>query len=408
MKGLAVLRTLVGLFSAALLLGAAPLENILSSDQQQSFMLKRQQASSESDYLKRSWISPLILQGNYQQGTSRFSTVSRDQSSLSAALRLEQDIFRSGGILAAYRYAGALGQANDWQIQAQLQGKLTEAYTALFAIRRLEVQIKKQRLLVQNADIDIRRKEEQYDQGLIDSSVLHTALLDRNAQAAALLELRQSLEQSQSAFSELSDRPADAVSLPRLEVLPLEHFLAEAPTLQAAKLQQKAAQENRTMIAAKYRPRISVGASYQHYFEDETTPASPLSSDREGVSSWGVTLTVPLDLKGPHESQSVRLQAKVAAYEYRLQRQAQRRYYEQLLARLKHLDRQIALAREDIRLHAALLDRTRDRVQAGSKTSDDQAVMANAKAARELDLELYELSRQEELLKAYAAEQEEE
>ena len=376
------------------------MENILSADQQAVMGLKHQKAISESDYLKRSWISPLLIQGGYQQNESRLEHAQSDRTSGTAGVRIDQDIFRSGGILAAHRYATALGRAGSGSVGLELHALVGEAYMLLFALRRTQVQIAKQNYLLQNARIDIWRKQEQYDQGLIDSSVLHSALLERNAQAAGLLELEESLRQLHLAFGQLSDHHPDRVELPVLEPLEQERFLTANLPLAVARDQLQASGHYARMIASKYLPRLSVGASYQHYWHDESDPLSQ-SGAQESLSSWGLTLTIPLDIKGHHEYQSVRLESKIAARQLDLQSQQQLLDYRQSRLRQAHLQRQMELAQEDIDLYASLLARTADRVRAGSQTEDDRAVMANAKAARELDLKIYELNSQEEWLKLY-------
>ncbi|MGE4294364.1 MAG: TolC family protein [Campylobacterales bacterium] len=373
--------------------------DILSPLKQESLLLKQQKNELDANFLRDSWLSPVVVQGGWQQSESRLSTAQSERESLSATVSISQDIFRSGGILQARRYAQESRLAGRGALEKERRGLIQEAIATLYAVRKLRWQIQKQERLVENAQIDIARKREQYEKGVLDSSFLDNALLDYSAKSAALLELKMGLAEREAHFQTLSDHDPLTYEAPRFELVDPARF--ESANLALWHQERLTGQQNayRRMIAAKYLPRVALNASYQHYFSDEVAPAG---SEVERVSAYGVTLSVPLDFNGRRETQSAQIAYRLTRQTLEESRVRERTFYAALLKRLAQIDDQIALARSDVAVYDSLVKQVGDQLKAGQKTRDDLKIMQNAKAARELDLKIYDANRQIELLSLHA------
>lgn len=375
---------------------------ILTPLKQEQIAIKAQKNEIDADFLRDSWLSPVILQGGWQRSENRFVTGENERTALSATVSISQDIFRSGGILHARRYADETRLVGRSALENERRQLVQEAVATLYTVRKLHWQIQKQQKLVQNAQIDIGRKREQFENGMLDSSFLDNALLDYSAKSAALIDLQMALAERESHFKTLSDHDPLSYEAPRFQAVPRARFLENNLILQLQTQQAQQQNHYRRMLGAKYLPRISVGASYQHYFSDESAPVTPATVEMERVTAYGATLTIPLDFNGRREVESAKLSHRAAQNALIDARIAQEQLYAATMRRLEQIDAQRALAQQDIAVYDSLSAQIADQLKAGQKTRDDLKIMQNAREARALDLKIYDANAQIELLTLYA------
>ena len=160
---------LVSLFFMPLFLGAED-KKILSEDRLNLFNYSETQNEENSSKLKKDWINPIDL--SYTKSyTDLYDTTK-------SAITISQPIFKSGGIFSAIKYAEANYKYNKLDINMQRKELIKDATTMLFNLHVIDLNIKKNQLLLKNANIDIIRKKEQVLNGFLDTSFLDNAILD--------------------------------------------------------------------------------------------------------------------------------------------------------------------------------------------------------------------------------------
>lgn len=381
------------------LIAAGPEASILSDTKREQLELKKRNTEVSADKLERSWINAATLSAVYSKssvGTPYESTSKR------FSIGISQDIFRSGGIWYAIQYAKAGRKAGIAENRLEERSLIASAYTLLFELEKNRKRIAKQKLLVENAKIDIFRKREQFIAGLIDGSFLDNAILSRNTLESGLLDLEEAGEELLRRFRNMSDADPETVELPRLETVERDAYLAN--NLLLAGLEHRIDESKRftDMTDARYLPKLTLDASYVKEDSEQVLGAGFGFEVDETFANYGLTLSIPLDINTFREKETAELAYRLAQNSLDEKKREEANLYDQAAAKLERLEKRIALAEEDAALYRSLLEQTREQTAAGLKTSEDLDVMKNSLKIKELDREIHELERQAVLLELYA------
>ena len=394
MKDSNVLKKLLLLFSltvATHVTAGSDLENYLTEEKNLIFGYQEMKNQLEMDKLHDSWISPITI--SYQENWTtqpRSGTV----SSSAFSIGIDQPIFRSGGIYYAIKYSDALRGANSREIAMQKRALIGQAIDILFSIKKAKLQYQKLRLLIQNDTIDIRRKQESYDAGVLDSSFLDQAILKRNQDASQLLDIELSLATLRSNFKRLSRKNPDKLRLPHLKMLSLKHYRRNHADVAAKRLRALEKAYSSKMTWAKYLPSISVNARY-------TNTNQNLPGMDDDYSTYGFRISIPLNINSTTDIESSRVSYMQSMTELQDSRRAVALEYAIVRKSIAILDRKSTLARKDEALYRRLYSRTKDLVKAGEKTRQDAQIMHNSLKIKKLDRRIYAIEKQQQLLKLY-------
>ena len=398
MKGLDVLKRFLVSFSlvGTLLWGESQgLTSFLSENQNKLFDYRFGMNTAQSKLLTYSWVNPILMQ--YTRSFSeQFSSGVVASSSFSVGI--DQPIFRSGGIYFAMKYAKAQGSANATDIALQKRQAITEATRLLFSIKRLALQEKKSRLLLANDKIDIRQKREQYQAGLMDSSFLDQAILKANIDESQLLSLQMSRLSLEERFAQLSDKDPKSISLPHLHLIKKHDYIQRHLELKRERLRATQKEYEQKMTWAKYLPTLSLQGRYIYA---DPNPLFPSSGVEEHYWTYGLTVSMPIDMKMFTDIEAKKLDALRAKVELLERQKSVNETYKQVLSRLKRIEQKIALSQKDEKLYRRLYRITKGLVHSGEKSSLDLKMMSNGIKIRQLDQKMYAIDKELELLTLY-------
>lgn len=388
------MKKLLILFSLAVVTawGGSGLQNYLTDEKNLIFDFQQEQNRVQSGILQNSWIAPVTV--SYQKDWKPKADGKMHDSDI-FSIGIDQPIFKSGGIVFGIKYAQALRGANAKEIALQKRQLIAQAAEILFSYRKSKLQLRKLKLLVQNGAIAIRRQEEMYGAGMVDSSVLDQTILAHNRDSSQMLDMELALRQLRANFSFLSDKNPDKLRLPKLHLLSLKHYATKNLSLAGKKLRALQKRYNSRMTWTKYLPTVTAYAHYQ--YTNEYTPGK-----MKGLKNYGVRVSMPLSVNAPADIEASRLDYLLAQTQVRDQRKVIRAEYALVRSSLRILDRKIRLAKKDEALYRRLLAHTRDLVKAGQKTQQDVQTMRNSLAMKKLDRRIYYLDKQLQLLKLYA------
>jgi outer membrane protein TolC len=395
MKDLTVLKKLLILFSligATTCLGADELQNYLSDEKNLIFDFQRQQSDMQSNVLQNSWISPVTL--SYEKDWKPM-TGKPTLKTEAFSIGIDQPIFKGGGIYFGIRYAQAVRGANAKEIALQKRQMIAQAAEILYSYHKTKLQRQKLNLLVANGAIAIKRQEEMYKAGMIDSTVLNQTILAHNRDAAQKLDMDLALRQLRANFAFLSDKNPNKIRLPKLKMLSLKQYKKNNLKLAAEQLHAMEQHYSSKMTWTKYLPTVSVYARYR--YSDEKRPGT-----MKGYENYGLRVTMPLSVNAPADIEANRLAYLVSQVKVRDQFKILYTEYRLVKASLHILDRKITLAKKDEALYRRLLKSTRNLAKAGEKTELDIQTMRNSLAIKKLDRRIYYLEKQIQLLKLYA------
>ncbi len=375
------------------------LESYLSTLKQRTFSLDY--AKTDKEYLKfrDSWISPVTMSYNYNKSTP----YDNEQTSMNAAITIDQPIFKFGGIYFGIKYAEFSHDSNTLTIDQQKRSLIKQAISLLMQIKRTELQIKRQELQIDNSRINLEQKRKQYINGQLDSGFLNNAIIEKNIVTQALFDLQTAKASLVSQFQSISDSDYESKRIPHLEYIEKEAFLERNIDIKLRKSSIERDYYQKNMTMAKYFPTISLNGSYKwdrsENFQFGNTGAG--YSGETKYYSYGFRASIPLDINTFRDIESAQadyLKSKVQLDDTKRSLQA---LFEKVSHNLENIDKKIALAHENQELYETLVHDTDILYKSGYKTAYDLQNMKNSLEIEKINIKMYYYDKQLELLELY-------
>jgi len=395
-----VLNISVALFLAcSTLLSAAEknekLEEYISQNKKEQFSYDYQKNEAESSKLRDSWIAPLNLQYSYTVS----NPYSAEQTSQNAAIKLDQPIFQSGGIYYAIKFAEVSHLYANYSVDAAKRKLVKDAISLLMQIKQLKLKIDKQNLQIKNAEINLELKKEQYLSGQLDSGFLDNAIIERNSVIQALYDIETTKERLISKFQAISDSSYESAQIPHLEVLDKESFLEYNILLNISKSDREKYRYTKNMTIAKYLLKVSITGGY-NWSKSEKQLFSASDGERD-YYDYGVKASMPLSINTFRDVESAKidfLKSKLVIEDKKRELNA---LFEQVMQNIDNFDKKRVLSIENRDLYEKLLVDTKNLFTAGYKTKYDVDLLENSVEIQKLDVMIFDIDRQLELLTLY-------
>ncbi len=369
-------------------------DSYLSSYKKEQIKIDKKRVELQSDNLKYDWISSIMGSASYTNSDSLGYT----KETLSASITIDQPIFKSGGIWYAIKYAGANREFLRLGTEQNQLNLLKSVISYLFQIKKYEMQILKQKLLIKNSNIDVMRKKEQYESGLLDSSFLDSAILDRSRLEIALLDLESQKHSIVMKFKSISDLDYKSTKLPKFMLIKKSTYLDSLLSLKSKRAEEIKNRYLKKMTVSNYLPTVSFFAGY--YAKKDSFNGMSQSSD---YNQFGLRFSMPLySVNKSRDIEIKQLDLLKSKLEYLDLKRDEENTYTDSVERLKILDKKIEIVKRNEKLYASLLSATKESYSAGEKTIYDVNTLKNSMKTTSLDIKIYELDKQMILLELYA------
>jgi len=371
---------------------AVDLDNYLSSSYNELFDTQLQKGFYDSKFNSLSWISPIVLSFKRSWNTKIEGSYNPINS---YSIGIDQPIFKSGGIYYGIKFAKESYHLADANIVKKRKELIAKAIELLYKIRQTKLQIKKLKLQIANSRIEIDSKGELFRAGLVGSVDLDRAMTNKDEAEIAMLDMKANLEELKGAFRKLSSKNPDQLHLPKLRVLSKSRFLNNNTEIDVANAEVFAKDYKAKMIRSRYLPTISVGARYTKVSE-----AQPFKKDK--FASYSLTISIPLSFNIGNDLERVKLDTIISKIKAINSQKNAVEDYNIVLKKVSIIDRRVALASKEARVYARLLRSIRELYKAGQKSKRDIDVIKNSLKVKQLDIKIYRIQKQIELLKLYA------
>ncbi len=375
------------------------LEEYISKYKQQEFAYDYKKNEQESLKLRDSWIAPLQLNYRYNKSNPYDNTQTNKTSSIS----MNQSIFRSGGIFYGIKYATASKRYNQYTIDVQKRKLIKDAISLLMQIKQVDLRIKKQQKQVKNSQIKLEQNRQEYLSGELDSGFLDNAVIQLNIVKQALFDLQAQKEKLISRFHSLSDIDYKTAFIPTLLNITKEDFLQHNIVLKLYTTQRKRDDYKINVTMAKYLPNLSFIASYNR--DEVTNPSfagTPVQSPTStNYYNYGFTLSMPLDYNSLRDIESAKIDHLKSSVVIEDKKRELVSLYEQVEQNLKKFEKKITLAQENYDIYKKLLDDTKQLYKAGYKAKPDVELLQNSADMAQIDIKIYKIDKQLELLNLY-------
>jgi outer membrane protein TolC len=377
----------------------ASLDSFISDYKKRQFEYDYEKNKAESSKLRDAWIAPLRLNYNYSK-SNPYTTVQLNES---AAIRMDQPIFQSGGIYYGIKFANASRLYNDVSIDVAKRRMIKDTISILMQIKQTMLREEKQKLQIKNSEINLLQKKEQYLSGQLDSGFLDNAIIQKNIVTEALYDIQTNKERLINTLTTLSDVDYKKAVLIHLDPISEEEFLGHNIVLEKNDAEIEKNRYATDIRVAQYLPKVNLTAGYnwQKVSDQKFSPTFPAFSNELDYYDYGFKVSLPLDLNTFRDIESARvdyLKSKIVRTDKERELKA---LYNQVMRNIENFDKKIQLAVENKKLYAKLLKDTNKLYAAGYKTKYDVNTLSNSLKIQTLDTKIYEMDKQLELLNLY-------
>ncbi len=367
----------------------------ISDYKKEQFNYDYKKSESEFSKLHDSWVEPIRVNYSYSKSNPDINV----QTYQSASVKIDQPIFASGGIYYGIKFANASKLYTDYSIDVAKRKMIKDAVSMLIQIKELSLKEQKQELQIQNSQINLLQKKEQYLNGQLDSGFLDDAIIQRNVVIQSLYDIQTSKEKLISKFQSLSDMSYEKAPIPKLEFLSSKEFLKHNISLKMAKAEVEKKRYNKKMTVSKYLPRVNLTAGYN--WNKSKNNLYSFGADERDYYDYGFKVSIPLDINTFRDIESARvdyLKAEVLQKDKKRELDA---VFEQVMNNIENFDKKIELSNKNINLYTKLLMQTKELYSAGYKTKYDVEILKNSLKIQALDSKIFNMDKQLELLTLY-------
>lgn len=377
------------------------LDKYLSDNKQQEFNFDYSKNEAEASKLHDSWIAPIQLNYNY----SRSKLYENEQYSESAAIKMTQPIFKSGGIYYGIKYANASKAYSDLSVDVAKRKMIKDTISLLMQIEQTTLKVEKQKLQIKNSDINLLQKKEQYLSGQLDSGFLDDAIIQRNIVKQALYDIQTAKEKLITQFETISDLDYRKLTVPHLEYITNDKFIQNNIVLDKSKSEIEKNKYYKKVTIAKYLPTLNFTAGYnwtKTAGQGFVTNGNFIDTSNElNYYDYGLSANWALDINTFRDIESTKIDYLKSQVVAKDKERELKSLFEQVMHNIENFDKKIALSQENATLYAKLLEDTRDLYQAGYKTEYDVKILSNSLEIQIIDSKIFGIDKQIELLSLY-------
>lgn len=364
-------------------------EKILSEKRLKNFDLTKEQIKEDSSKLRKDWINPITYQFSNNLG--------EDYKTQRSMISINQPIFQSGGIYQAIKYADNSYKYADLDLAQQKKELIKEALNILFNIEKTNLNIQKAQYTLQNAKIDVNRKKEQVLNGFLDASYLDDSLLTLNATKHNLVDLKYQKEELINNFNNISSSDYTNFELPTFTIFSEKEFLENNINLKKIEADVDKKGNYSYMTMAKYLPSVNAYYNYSKYHETDDN----IKLQKENDQTFGVSVTVPFDSRTFNDVQSKRIDYLKSKLNLENSISDEKTFFKSKLQKLSMLDERLQITKDDLEVYDSILKTINEEKIAQIKTQSDLDTLQNSQKIKSLDLKIYEIDKQLELLEMY-------
>lgn len=364
-------------------------EKILSEKRLKNFDLTKEQIKEDSSKLRKDWINPITYQYTNNLG--------EDYKTQRSMISINQPIFQSGGIYEAIKYADNSYKYADLDLAQQKKELIKEALNTLFNIEKTNLNIQKAQYTLENAKIDVNRKKEQVLNGFLDASYLDDALLTLNTTKHNLVDLKYQKEELINNFNNISSSDYTNFELPTFTIFSEKEFLENNINLKKIEADIDKKGNYSFMTMAKYLPSVNAYYNYSKYHETDDN----IKLSKENDQTFGVSVTVPFDSRTFNDVQSKRIDYLKSKLNLENKISDEKTFFKSKLQKLSMLDERLQITRDDLEVYNSILKTINEEKIAQIKTQSDLDTLQNSQKIKSLDLKIYEIDKQLELLEMY-------
>lgn len=365
-------------------------EKIISEKRLKDIELSREQIKEDSSKLRKDWINPITYQYTKNLG--------EDEKTERSVISINQPIFQSGGIYKAIKYADSTYDYANLELDQQQKELVKQALQYLYNIEKTNLNIQKAKYSLENAKIDVNRKKEQVLNGFLDASYLDDALLTLNTTKHNLVDLKYQKQDLINSFNNISSADYTKFELPLFKIFNEKEFIENNIELKKLEADIEKKGNYSYMTMAKYLPSLNAFYTYSKYHDTDNN----IKLTKENDQTFGLSLNVPLDSRTFNDIESKKIDYLKSKLNFENSLDDEKTFFKTKLEKISMIEERLQITREDLEVYDSILKIINEEKQAQIKTQSDVDTLQNSQKIKSLDLKIYEIEKQLELLELYA------
>ena len=306
-------------------------------------------------------------------------------------VNIDQPIFKSGGIYNAIKYNNSNGKYLNVQTGLIKQNLVKDATKLLFQLSRIDFIIEKTSLQIKNSIIEVKHKEEETLNGILDLSYLNNAIITLNKNKIAKKDLQLQKEDLINSFNNLSYKNYSKFDLPDFKLIEKSKFIRDNFYIKQARTNENTMKYLSRLHVSKYLPTISLTYNYTDDFVLN-----------KNTSKSGFKISLPLSFGSYNDIQSGKIKYLQSKVKTKLIEKEEDNYINSIYNKVKIIDDKLSIQESNINYYEKLIIQMIDLKNGGLKTNDDVVVLQNSKLIESINLNIYKLDKQMLLLELYA------
>lgn len=376
----------ISIFLSSLLVVSLFADSLLRENKQDIINAQKEEIEANSEKLKYDWINPLNISSSYSKSNLQ------DDGVTDTSISLNQDVFRSGGIIYKIQYADVKRENSLSSLALDNTSLYQELFAGLLAYKKLHLMLEQNHFTFLNAEIEVFLKTQQYKTGDVDITELNRALRDKNAALKVQLAAKQAIVEKKIELKKLTDLELDTIEIPKFELVSKDEYSETNYNLQVASTNKELANKEYQITKASYLPTISANGAYG--YRDNSN-----IDFKDDYYTLGATISMPLDYNTKstlQERKAIYLQNTLNMQETKIDAIA---LYDAGVSKIENYKAYKEVTQDNIKLYTKLINITKEAFKSGLKTGYDLQTLQNTKEIDELELKINEINIQIELAK---------
>lgn len=343
----------------------------------------KNKSTLESSLLKDSWINPI----NISADSTKSKSANSKSTSNKIYLDINQNIFRSGGILYTIQKAKLQKDLAFENYDLNLNSLNIDIYKLVLQLNKIDYQIEKQDYLIKNKSLEIDKKQAQYINGVISIEDLDSAIIEKNDLENQIEDLKTSKDDYEKQLKNLSTTSYKNISVNKLKVISLKSFLDNNKTLIIENLNSEISLKDLHITNTNYLPKVSLFS--QIGYEDNN--ANDINDD---YYNYGVRVSIPLDFNMNKNKQISKINYKLSKIKGNIKKDDEINKYEATLKSLKRIDNKIKNSQKSIKNYENIYKLTQGLYEGLLKTKQDLLTIENRLKSSKLDINILKIDKQ--------------
>lgn len=358
-------------------------EQILLNPTQKEILNTQKKIIEQSEKInQKSWLSNININSTYTKDEN-------SDESKNLSISYNQDIFRFGAIYNIIDGAIIQKQYDLLNLDITLQEYINTIYTNILNIKLTDLQIQKQNLNIKNKQISLEITKDEYQNGQTDVTSLNDMIMELNSLQEELVNLESSKQNYINSLKNYSNIDYEIIQIPTLKQKELKEYINSSKDLKLQKYTEELSKIEYKVKKSEFLPTLSINTNYNKEFTN---------INNDDSYNYGLQLSMPINFSSLNEKEQYKLQYLQAKNEKEQLIVEKNNEYNNIIENISKYSKLDEIATKDIKLYDELLQNVQAEYSVGYKSIEDVQILSNTKQIRQLDLKLYKIYTQLELI----------